>query len=387
MSEPAVSVRGLVKKYGDHAAVDDVDLEVQQGECVALLGPNGAGKTTTVEILEGYRARTAGEVLILGHDPAHPTSEWRSRIGIVLQTAKDNADLNVAEVVSHFARYYPNPRDPAEVIEAVGLTDSNEVRTRNLSGGQRRRLDVALGIIGRPEVLFLDEPTTGFDPEARRAFWTLVTRLRADGTTILLTTHYLDEAEHLADRVAVISNGKIVAEGDPTTLGGRNSAAVTVTWATPDGMQSRRTTEPTHLVTELAKQFGGEVPELSVRRPSLEDVYLGLVGKPTADDDAPWQRRRCDYRDENSAGNVQHRLAARFDRTEAVLPRPRISGIHVLAADVADAHLRIGIQRRHRAWRHVLAVLHGRHDRIGCRLQRIPTTRDRHSRWNAMTAR
>ena len=219
MTEPAVTVRGLVKKYGDHAAVDDIDLQVEQGECVALLGPNGAGKTTTVEILEGYRARTAGEVLVLGHDPARPTSEWRSRIGIVLQTATDNADLNVSEVVSHFARYYPNPRDPAEVIDAVGLTDSNQVRTRNLSGGQRRRLDVALGIIGRPEVLFLDEPTTGFDPEARREFWTLVTRLRADGTTILLTTHYLDEAEHLADRVAVIAKGKIVAEGDPDHLG------------------------------------------------------------------------------------------------------------------------------------------------------------------------
>ncbi len=283
MTQAVVSVRGLVKSYGGRAAVDGIDLDVGRGECVAMLGPNGAGKTTTVEILEGYRSRDAGEVSVLGHDPAHPTSSWRSRIGIVLQTATDNADLTVHEVVDHFAHYYAQPRDPDDVIDSVGLGDKRDTRARNLSGGQRRRLDVALGIIGRPELLFLDEPTTGFDPEARRDFWTLVDRLRADGSTILLTTHYLDEAERLADRVAVIADGRIVAEGAPSTLGGRESADAVVTWVAADGPHTETTGEPTRLIRQLAAQFTGEIPELTVRRPSLEDVYLALVSTHTDD--------------------------------------------------------------------------------------------------------
>ncbi len=280
MTDLAVDVLGLMKSYGETAAVDGIDLQVQRGECFALLGPNGAGKTTAIEILEGYRARDAGEALVLGHDPGRPTRTWRSRIGIVLQTATDNAELSVSEVVSHFAHYYPNPRTPESVIEAVGLSEKRKTRTRNLSGGQRRRLDVALGIIGRPELLFLDEPTTGFDPEARRDFWDLIRQLRTDGTTILLTTHYLEEAEQLADRVAVIAGGRIVAEGTPSSLGGREDADAVVSWWTPDGTQTRRTAEPTRLVSELAAEYGGEIPELTVRRPSLEDVYLSLVGRP-----------------------------------------------------------------------------------------------------------
>lgn len=280
MTELAVEVLGLAKEYGGTPAVDAIDLQVHRGECFALLGPNGAGKTTAIEILEGYRARDAGDALVLGHDPGRPTRDWRNRIGIVLQTATDNAELSVSEVVSHFAHYYPNPRDPESVIDAVGLSEKRRTRTRNLSGGQRRRLDVALGIIGRPELLFLDEPTTGFDPEARRDFWDLIDRLRSDGTTILLTTHYLDEAERLADRVAVIARGRIVAEGPPSTLGGREAADAVVSWWTPNGTQTRRTAEPTQLVSELAAQHGGEIPELTVRRPSLEDIYLSLVGRP-----------------------------------------------------------------------------------------------------------
>ncbi|OLE23672.1 MAG: ABC transporter, partial [Actinobacteria bacterium 13_1_20CM_3_71_11] len=193
-AEPAIRVRGLRKTYGHHVAVEGLDLEVHRGECFALLGPNGAGKTTTVEILEGYRPRSAGEVSVLGLDPAHPTRDWRARVGIVLQSIGEFEALTVREVVSHFARYYPAPRDPDEVIVSVGLAAKATARTGNLSGGQRRRLDVALGMIGRPELLFLDEPTTGFDPEARQEFWELIRGLSADGTTILLTTHYLYEA-------------------------------------------------------------------------------------------------------------------------------------------------------------------------------------------------
>ncbi len=201
----AVSVRGLRKQYPGHLAVAGIDLDIAQGEVFSLLGPNGAGKTTTVEILEGHRLRTDGEATVLGEDPGKAGRAWRSRIGIVLQTANDAAELTVAETVRHFAKYYPNPRDPEEVIEKVGLTEKSRSRVKSLSGGQRRRVDVALGIIGRPELLFLDEPTTGFDPEARRQFWGLIGGLAEEGTTILLTTHYLDEAEALADRVAVIA--------------------------------------------------------------------------------------------------------------------------------------------------------------------------------------
>jgi ABC-2 type transport system ATP-binding protein len=277
-----IEVDGLTKRYGEVAACDGIAFHVEAGECVALLGPNGAGKTTTVEILEGYRARDAGAVSVLGVDPAHPTLAWRRRIGIVLQSATDVAELTVAEVVEHFARYYPNGRDPAEVIEAVGLEAKRDARTRALSGGQRRRLDVALGILGRPDLLFLDEPTTGFDPAARRDFWSLIDGLKADGTTIVLTTHYLEEAEVLADRVVVIVDGSVAATGTPTQLGGGGDE-VTVAWRDTDGhRQEVVTSTPTLLVSELAGRFGGEVPDLEVRRPTLEDVYLRIIARKSA---------------------------------------------------------------------------------------------------------
>jgi ABC-2 type transport system ATP-binding protein len=274
----AVQVRGLRKSYGERTAVDGVDLEVSAGEVVALLGPNGAGKTTTVEILEGYRRRDAGEVQVLGHDPAAPTPQWRARVGIVLQAVNDLSELTVRETVRHFASYYPRPRDPDEVVATVGLTDSADQRSRLLSGGQRRRLDVALGILGRPELLFLDEPTTGFDPAARRGFWRLIEDLAAEGTTILLTTHYLEEAERLAGRVAVMARGRILDVAPPTALGGRQQAGTTVSWTEPDGRSgSTVTTAPTQVVAELGARFGGEVPGLTVARPTLEDVYLAMV--------------------------------------------------------------------------------------------------------------
>src|SRR5204863_10157462 len=206
----AIRVRGLRKSYGAQVAVEGLDLDVARGECFALLGPNGAGKTTTVEILEGYRPRSAGEVSVLGIDPAKPNRDWRARMGIVLQGTGEFDTVTVREVIRHFATFYPAPRDPDEVIAAVGLTEKATARAGKLSGGQRRRLDVALGIVGRPELLFLDEPTTGFDPEARRQFWGVIADLAHQGTTILLTTHYLDEAEHLADRVGIINAGRIV---------------------------------------------------------------------------------------------------------------------------------------------------------------------------------
>ena len=273
----AVSVRGLRKQYPGHLAVAGLDLEIARGEVFALLGPNGAGKTTTVEILEGHRQRTAGEVTVLGEDPGKAGRAWRARLGIVLQTATDAAELNVAETVRHFAKYYPDPRDPDEVIEKVGLTEKAGTRVKALSGGQRRRVDVALGIIGRPELLFLDEPTTGFDPEARRQFWTLISDLAAEGTTILLTTHYLDEAEALAGRVAVIARGEIVAQDTPQNLGGRAAAEATVRWVDERGEHVERTAYPTKLVTELAAG-GRELAGLTVTRPSLEDIYLDLIG-------------------------------------------------------------------------------------------------------------
>ncbi|WP_214106516.1 ABC transporter ATP-binding protein [Acrocarpospora catenulata] len=272
----AIHVRGLAKRYGQTRAVDGLDLDIRRGEVFAILGPNGAGKSTTVEILEGYRKRDAGEVSVLGVDPGRATRQWRARLGIVLQTANDAAELTVRETVRHFAGYYPRPRDPDEVIEKVGLTEKAGTRIRKLSGGQRRRVDVALGVIGNPELLFLDEPTTGFDPEARRQFWDLIKGLAADGTTIVLTTHYLDEAEALAQRVAVIARGRIVAEGDPATLGGRASARAKVTWA--DGVVETDT--PTRTVLELSRRYDGEVPGLAVTRPTLEDIYLTLIEAP-----------------------------------------------------------------------------------------------------------
>jgi ABC-2 type transport system ATP-binding protein len=277
-SDIAIRVSGLRKAYKDTVAVDGLDLEVERGEVFSLLGPNGAGKTTTVEILEGYRTRDGGEVSVLGHDPADPSAAWKSRIGVVLQKVNDLTLLTVEEAVRSLAAYYPSPRDPDEVIDLVGLGEKRRSRTSRLSGGQRRRLDVALGIVGRPELLFLDEPTTGFDPEARRQFWRLIEDLAAQGTTILLTTHYLDEAEHLAQRVGVINAGRVVEVASPATLGGRATEAATVRWHDADGPHAEHTDEPTRVVTQLAQRFGGEVPELVVERPSLEDVYLRMIG-------------------------------------------------------------------------------------------------------------
>ena len=277
-----IEVKGLKKSYGDVRAVRGVDLEIAQGEIFSLLGPNGAGKTTTVEILEGFRTRDAGTVSVLGFDPqsrGHQSREWRNRIGIVLQSSADAGDLTVLETIEHFSGYYSNPRKVDEVIYAVGLVEKESALIRTLSGGQRRRLDVALGIVGNPELLFLDEPTTGFDPEARRSFWALIQKLRSDGTTILLTTHYLDEAEALADRVAVINNGVIIEVSTPAELGGRATSQATVAWRDGDTVKSERSDNPTALVSKLSSLFGGEVPELVVSRPSLEDIYLEMIGE------------------------------------------------------------------------------------------------------------
>jgi ABC-2 type transport system ATP-binding protein len=277
----AIEVTGLSKAYGSRHALRGVDFTVERGEVFGLLGPNGAGKTTTVEVLEGYRARDSGAVSVLGHDPGTRSAALRARVGIVLQSVADLSELTVRETVRHFAGYYPRPRDPDEVIETVGLTGSAGQRTRLLSGGQRRRLDVALGILGRPELLFLDEPTTGFDPAARRLFWALVEGLAREGTTILLTTHYLDEAERLADRVGVIADGHILEVARPSELGARREADATVAWTDGDGTpRSVVTSEPTRTVRELAAAFDdGEVPDLVVSRPTLEDTYLDMVGE------------------------------------------------------------------------------------------------------------
>jgi ABC-2 type transport system ATP-binding protein len=298
IDDPAISVRGWRKSYGANRAVHDLDLDVRRGEVFALLGPNGAGKTTTIEILEGFRRRDAGAVSVLGVDPElvlrsrlrgsqarssrsdrKATQRWRARVGIVLQGTGEFDELTVAEVVHHFAAFYPAPDDPDKVIERVGLSGKTKARTHTLSGGQKRRLDVALGIIGRPEVLFLDEPTTGFDPEARRDFWELIRDLATAGTTIVLTTHYLEEAEALADRVGVIAGGKLAEVAGPAQLGGRETALATISWRTPEGLiECVESATPTAVVTELAARFGGEVPGLTVSRPTLEDVYLEMIG-------------------------------------------------------------------------------------------------------------
>ncbi|MCW2701018.1 MAG: ABC-type multidrug transport system, ATPase component [Blastococcus sp.] len=280
-ADAAISIRGLAKRYGDFVAVDGLDLDIRRGEIFALLGPNGAGKTTTVEICEGYRSRDAGEVLVLGEDPAAAGRRWKAQLGIVLQSGAGESQLTVRELVRAQASYYPAPRDPDEVLELVGLTEKAGVRGKSLSGGQRRRLDVALGIVGRPTLLFLDEPTTGFDPEARRQFWSLIRSLRELGTTMLLTTHYLDEAEALADRVGVITRGRLVEVAVPSSLGGRETAPAVVSWTEDGARRSEATAAPTALVRDLAGRFPGEVPDLAVTRPTLEDVYLRMIGEPS----------------------------------------------------------------------------------------------------------
>lgn len=283
MTSLAVEVRGLRKTYGEVAAVDGLDLGIRQGEVFGILGPNGAGKSTTVEILQGHRSRDGGEVSVLGADPATANRAWRSRVGIVWQDESAPAELTVRETVTHFARYYPNPRDAEEVISLVGLDAKADERIKGLSGGQRRRLDVALGVIGGPELLLLDEPTTGFDPAARRQFWDLIRKLADEGTTIVLTTHYLEEAEELSDRLAVIAAGKVVAEGRPAELRSRFGDGATVEWTEPDGTpRSERTATPTRTVAELIHRFDGEIPGLKISRPTLEDVYLRLTGQENA---------------------------------------------------------------------------------------------------------
>ena len=278
----AIEVRGLTKKYGSKVAVAGIDLTVERGEIFALLGPNGAGKTTTVEILEGYRVANSGQVRVLGFDPATKgasAQKWRNQIGIVLQSNNDAADLSVLETISHFANYYEKPRDVKQVIKEVGLEEKVNAKVRELSGGQRRRLDVALGIIGSPELLFLDEPTTGFDPEARRSFWELIRTLKSEGTTILLTTHYLDEAQALADRVGVINEGVIIEIATPDTLGGRNNAPAKVTWLENGVTQELLTKNPTEEVLKLSQRFNNQIPELQVLRPNLEEIYLRMIGE------------------------------------------------------------------------------------------------------------
>jgi ABC-2 type transport system ATP-binding protein len=307
-NDNAVRVRGLVKRSPDKVAVDGVDLDIRRGEVFALLGPNGAGKTTTTEILEGYRRADEGEVSVLGTDPAHGDRYWRARLGIVAQTTRDEAVLSVAEMITHFAGYYPNPRDPADVIAAVGLEEKRKTRVRNLSGGQRRRLDVALGVIGNPELLFLDEPTTGFDPEARRQFWTLIEELRTEGTTILLTTHYLDEAAQLCDRVAVVDHGKVIALGTPRELIASLGAEHVVEFAVDrEGVIADEDVRALPSVEQVAREDGmwrvtvkemhravpallaalaerGVAPtELTTHHATLEDVFMSLTGRRLRD--------------------------------------------------------------------------------------------------------
>ncbi|MBF4623823.1 ABC transporter ATP-binding protein [Clavibacter sp. VKM Ac-2872] len=278
--EEHVRVRDLEKTYGTTTALRGVSFDIHRGETFALLGPNGAGKSTTIEILEGYRLRSGGSASVLGIDPATGGRAWRARIGMVLQSSSESGAMTVREQVAHFARMYPRPRDVDATIEAVGLTEKAGTLLRALSGGQRRRVDVALGIIGRPELLFLDEPTTGFDPEARHRFWDLIRELKAEGTTILLTTHYLDEAAQLGDRAGVIAGGSLVAIGRLDEIGGEEARIPRVLWHDDDGSHDERTRTPGAFVSRLSQATpGGEPRDLRIVRPSLEDVYLGLLAE------------------------------------------------------------------------------------------------------------
>ena len=295
-----IEVKGLHKSYGDVEAVRGLDIEVGAGEIFAFLGPNGAGKTTTVEILEGYRSRTSGSVSVLGIDPSEAGREWRERVGIVLQECKLQRQLTPREAVAQYAGYYRSPRDVDETLELVGLSDKADARSSTLSGGQQRRLDVAMALIGDPELLFLDEPTTGFDPSARRQAWTVISNLRDLGKTVFLTTHYMDEAQALADHVAIIASGRIVAQGAPDDISGPDGDDSTISFHLPAGLGgddlpaavrdaaridgravSLRTADPVPVLRELTAWADGApgrgLAQLEVRRPSLEDHYLALV--------------------------------------------------------------------------------------------------------------
>jgi ABC-2 type transport system ATP-binding protein len=278
----AVSVRGLRKSYDGHEALRGIDFEIGAGEVFGLLGPNGAGKTTTVEILEGYRKRDTGDVEVLGQDPQQADRAWRERVGVVLQSSSLYPHLTARESVALFAGYYSRPRDVDEVVELVGLAEKAGARVRTLSGGQKRRLDLGLALVGNPELLFLDEPTTGFDPGARRAAWETIRRLRSLGTTVLLTTHYLDEAEQLADRVAVLRGGEIIREGSPAELTGGDGSETEIRYRTGGREVVEQTTDPTRRLNELTGEAlarGEQLEGLEVRRPTLEDVYLELTGE------------------------------------------------------------------------------------------------------------
>jgi len=307
VNDLAIRVRGLRKSYADREVLAGIDLEIHSGEIFAILGPNGAGKTTTIEILEGFRERDGGDVSVLGVDPAEGGAEWRSRIGIVLQTTGGLDELTVEECVTHFGRLYPNPLPTGQVISLVGLEAQRKTRTTKLSGGQLRRLDVALGLVGNPELIFLDEPTTGFDPSARRQAWEVVEGLRELGRTVVLTTHYLDEAEHLSDRVAVIAAGSVIEIATPDTLGNRHRSGARVSFRRDDALAGLAlptlwsdavpnqvghvemvTDHPGQAVAELVAwcAAGGvdEPPELVVARPSLEEIYLTMIGEVGAHD-------------------------------------------------------------------------------------------------------
>lgn len=299
MTEPIIRAEALHKSYGARDVVRGIDLEVQAGEIFAFLGPNGAGKTTTVEMLEGYRSRDAGEVAVLGEDPASASREWRSRIGVVLQTCTMPGELTVGELLGLYASYYPHAISVEETLELVGLTEQRQVRAQRLSSGQQRRLDVGLALIGDPELLFLDEPTTGFDPSARHHAWEVIANLRDLGKTVFLTTHYMEEAQALADRVAVIAAGRVVSEGTTETLGGRDRAPSDISFSPPAGVEphqlppelaagtelldgrfhlrSRHPARTLHVLASWALERGFDLEDLTVGRPTLEDVYLRLT--------------------------------------------------------------------------------------------------------------
>ncbi|MGW2630006.1 ABC transporter ATP-binding protein [Streptomyces chattanoogensis] len=310
--EPVIRVRDLRMAYGGVGVLHGVDLDIHRGEILALLGPNGAGKTTTVEILEGFRQRSAGEVQVLGTDPERGGDAWRARIGLVLQSWRDHKRWRVGELLAHFAMYYPDPRDPAETLALVGLAEQADRGIEQLSGGQRRRLDVALAVIGRPELLFLDEPTTGFDPEARHDFHVLVERLaHEEGVTVLLTTHDLAEAERLADRIAVLVGGRIRAYGTPAELARRAAAQAEVRWTADDGTARRRRTEdPSRLVWDLHRDADGPIADLEVRRPTLEDTYLHMVhgGGEGADPEAGTKNDNGNGNDDGTGDGAENGL-------------------------------------------------------------------------------